>query len=483
MNISSFIFFIFVFLSLFFYYILPKKISYLSLLLFSLFFLFYNSLSLISVLSVLLIFLVSYITGRLLAKDKKKSICVIGVVLILLSLGYLKYSNFFITLVNNITSINIPLVNIEAPKGVSYFALIMIGYIVDIYWSSTDAETNPFKILLFMIYYPILTSGPFIKYSEVKDELFIKNSFKIDNILNGLLRMLWGLFKVLIISTRLSTFVTFVYSNLSGINGILVVLAIFAYTFELYTNFSGSIDIIMGISKMFGINLPENFDNPFASQTITEFWRRWHITLGNWLRNYIFYPLLKSNVIQNLNKKCKSLFGKKGKKIPTYLCMFILWFLIGFWHGGAFKFILASGILQFVFIVIEDLTSSVNKKSGSFSKYLRILRTFILFSLSMVFFRASSVGEGIEVFKNIFNTSSLSILQDISLSIFDLVVIIVSLVILLIYDNKKVSINNMISKSTCTFRLGIILGVILIILVLGVYGFGFDASQFIYGNF
>lgn len=485
MNISSFIFFLFVFASLICYYLLPKKLSYISLLCFSLFFLFYNSLSVLNIVSVSSIFLISYVSGLLIDKfkDKSKSICVIGVILILLILGYLKYANFFITLVNNIFRLNFNLLNNESPLGVSYFSLIMIGYIVDIYWCTNGAEKNPLKVLLFMIYYPILTSGPFIKYSEIKDNLFTKNSFKFDNIINGFLRVLWGLFKVLIISTRISIFVTFVYSNLGSMNGLYIILAILAYTFELYTNFSGSIDIVIGVSHMFGISLPENFDNPFASETITEFWRVWHITLGNWLRNYIFYPLLKSDMIQNLNKVCKDKFGKKGKKIPTFLCMFVLWFLIGFWHGGSFKFILASGILQFIFIMVEDLFGLVNKTDKKYIRVLRVIRTFILFSLSMVFFRAASVSEGIEVFKNLFNTSSLNLIKDLGLSIFDVVVIIISLVALLIFDNKKEKIKEYIGNKSFEFRIAIALAAVLTILLFGVYGFGFNASEFIYGNF
>lgn len=485
MNISSFVFFVFVFISLFFYYLLPKKISYIVLLCFSLFFLFYNSLSVINVVSVVLIFLISYVSGLLISKnrDKSKGILIISVILILVILGYLKYTNVFISMVNTLFKSNISLISVTSPLGISYFSLIMIGYIVDVYWSTNDSETNPLKLLLFMIYYPILTSGPFIKYSEIKDELFSKRKFKIDNIINGLLRVLWGLFKVLIISTRISTFVTFVYSNLDSMNGIYVVLAILGYTFELYTNFSGSIDIIIGVSNMFGISLPENFDNPFASKTITEFWRVWHITLGNWLRNYIFYPLLKSEGIQKLTKICKEKFGKKGKKLPTYLCMFILWFLIGFWHGGAFKFILASGILQFIFIVIEDIFGLVKKDGNKFINILRVLRTFILFSLSMVFFRAATFSQGIEVFKNLFNLSNLNLIKEVSLSIFDVVIVIISLGILLVFDNNKDKVKEYVGNKSLEFRLSLVLASIIIILLLGVYGFGFNASEFIYGNF
>ena len=356
---------------------------------------------------------------------------------------------------------------------------MMISFIVSSYYGEIE-EKNPLKIGTFMIYFPTLTSGPLIKYNNLKEKLDTRVKFDINNIFNGFVRSLWGLFKVLVISTRLNLFVSHVYANLDALNPIIILLAIFLYTFELYTNFSGSIDIIMGVSKMFGITLPENFKNPFASTTITEFWRVWHITLGDFLRDYIFYPLLKSKVMQNLTKKCKSLFGKKGKKIPVFISMFILWLIIGIWHGGEYKYILASGILQFIFIFIEDLFSSVNKKRSTIARLICIIRTFTLFSLSMVFFRATNIQEGIDILKHLFIFNGDLTINFIT--IFDLIVILISLIILLIVDNKMDKVKEIINKSK-ELRLSIICTLILIVLLFGNYGLNFVASDFIYGKF
>ena len=239
----------------------------------------------------------------------------------------------------------------------------MIGYLVDIYRGACKAQKNIFKCALFMSYFPILTSGPFIKYSEIEKDLYSGHKFNYERMCSGLVRTLWGVFKVLVVSQRVGMFVDAVYGDINTYSGIFIMAAFLLFTVQLYTNFSGSIDIIMGISQIIGIKLPENFNVPFASKTITELWRRWHITLGGWLRDYIFYPLLKSDFMQNLNKKCKKKFGKNiGKKIPLYLSMLIMWILIGIWHEGSYKFIIGSGILQFIYIFLEDILEPVSKK-------------------------------------------------------------------------------------------------------------------------
>lgn len=481
MGLTNLTFFLFVIISLTFYYLLPRKYSYIGLLLSNIIFLFYNNFSIEKLVFVLVIFLTSFLSSILMVhfEKKKKIALVVSIFIILFELIYLKYTNLFLTTSNIIFKTNFSLIKTSAPIGLSYYSLMMISFIVSSYYGEIE-EKNPLKIGTFMIYFPTLTSGPLIKYNNLKEKLDTRVKFDINNIFNGFVRSLWGLFKVLVISTRLNLFVSHVYANLDALNPIIILLAIFLYTFELYTNFSGSIDIIMGVSKMFGITLPENFKNPFASTTITEFWRVWHITLGDFLRDYIFYPLLKSKAMQNLTKKCKSLFGKKGKKIPVFISMFILWLIIGIWHGGEYKYILASGILQFIFIFIEDLFSSVNKKRSTIARLICIIRTFTLFSLSMVFFRATNIQEGIDILKHLFIFNGDLTINFIT--IFDLIVILVSLIILLIVDNKMYKVKEIINKSK-ELRLSIICTLILIVLLFGNYGLNFVASDFIYGKF
>lgn len=484
MSLTSLTFFIFLIITVFLYYILPKKFSYLLLLISSIFFLFYNKPSILNLVYILIIFLTSYFSGIFIEKNKgnnkSKTILIVGILVILLELFYLKYTNLIIVPLNSIFNLSIPLSSKITPLGISYYSLMMIGYIVNVYWGSTSSEKNIFKSALFMTYFPILTSGPFINYGDIKDNLYNKNKFDSNNIINGILRIIWGIFKVLVISNRLGIIIDNVYSNIGDYSGLIVFISALLYTLQLYTNFSGSIDIIIGASKLFGITLPENFNNPFSSQTITEFWRKWHITLGNWLKNYIFYPLLKSNLFQNMTNKLKEKYGKNGKKIPVYLAMLILWITIGIWHGGDYKYILASGLFQFIFIFVEDITGSASKNKIGILGILRVIRTFILFSLSMVFFRASSISEGFNIIKSIFNFSG-SLNPGVNL--FDLLILLSALIILFIFDNKKSKDETFISSKSSEFKFLIMSILVLIILVFGIYGIGFNASDFIYSKF
>ncbi len=482
MGLTSLVFFIFLIMAFGVYYLTKPKYRYLPLLLFSVFFLFYNALSIHNILAVLIIFMTSYIGGLLIDKSKnKRAICYLGVGIILLELIYLKYLNLGIDTLNILTPLDLKHVDIISPLGLSYYSLIMISYLVSIYWGNYHATKNPFRLACFMIYFPILTSGPFIQYDNFSKECE-KPKFNKDDALIGIFRMLIGLFKVLVIYPRLNIFISAIYGNLASFNPLMVFLAILLYSLELYTNFSGSMDIVIGVSNLFGIHLPENFDNPFASKSITEFWRRWHITLGTWLKNYLFYPVLKSKMMVNLNKAMQKRFGKKGRKVSTYLALFILWMAIGIWHGGAYKFILASGLLQFIYIVIEDILKVPNKKSDHFD-ILRIIRTYLLFSLSMVFFRASSVAEGLNILGNLFIFKGGFALSLISLNLGDYIIMILSLLCLFIYDAKRDKIHNNYQRCSGPLKVLIIGSMMILVLLLGMYGINFHKTDFIYGRF
>ncbi len=509
MVLTSLIFAFFCIITVFVYFIVPKKIQWLVLLVASLIFLFYNNLTISTVIQAISILVSSYIFGRLIDKyhDNKKSkiFLLSGITVILGFLIYLKYTNLFLITFNHI--LNVLNVNYQFSYvyrnsliGISYYSLIMISYLIDIYRGTCKPQKNILKLALFMSYFPILNSGPFVRYNNMEEQLYKKNKFDYDRMCSGLVRVLWGVFKILVISQRLGMFVDTVYGDLNNFNGYYTIIAILFFPLQLYTNFSGSIDIIMGVSEIIGIELPENFNIPFFSKTITEFWRNWHITLGAWLKDYIFYPLLKSDFMQNLNKKCKKMFGKKtGKKIPLYLSMLIMWILIGIWHGGAYTFIIGTGLLQFIYIFLEDtlepVADKVNKKLGINSevfsyKLYQVIRTYILFSFSMIFFRAISIGNALQIIKNIFvynpwilvdNTS----LYKAGLDLQDFRVLILSLFVLFTVErlSKTGSVRKKLFKQNVIFRWVIIYLLIFSIVIFGCYGVGYDPAAFIYRQF
>lgn len=509
MNLTSFAFLVFAVISIIVYYIVPRKLQWMVLLVSSTIFLFYNNFSIYTLIQALLVLITTYVVGLQIDKNKGKKRAKyylwLGIAIIIGLLFYLKYSNLFRVTFNhvfNLFNINLQFnwVNRISLIGLSYYSLIMISYLVDIYWGTCKAQKNIFKLALFMTYFPILPSGPFIRYKDMEEKLYTKHKFSYDAMCRGLLRVLWGLFKILVISQRLNIFVNTVYGDLTIYKGTFTILGILFFTLQLYTNFSGSIDIIMGVSEILNISLPENFTAPFFSKTITEFWRNWHITLGAWLRDYIFYPLMKSNFIQNMGAKLKKIFGKKfSKKVMLYLPMFIMWLAIGMWHGGAYTFILGSGLLQFLFIVLEDflspITKKINKKIGIkedvFSyKLYQVIRTYLIFSFTMIFFRAGTVTEGIQIIKNIFVWNPWVLLDNTSLftaglDLYDFRVLIISLVVLFVVDylSTKFDVREKLFSQNIVFRWGIIYLLIFAIVIFGCYGLGFDPAEFIYRQF
>ncbi len=509
MCLTTFTFIAFCIITLFIYFIIPKKFQWIVLLVSSVTFLFWDNFNIETIIQALIVLMSAYVFGRLIDKyydtKKAKRFLAFGILIILAQLIYLKYTNLFLTTFNHIFNLfgikyQFGLVYRNSLIGISYYSLIMISYMTDIYRGTCKAQKNIFKCALFMSYFPILTSGPFIRYDSVGKEMYKEHKFNYNDMCYGLLRILWGVFKILVISQRLGIFVDNIYTNIGIYNFLLTFLAVLAFPLQLYTNFSGSIDVIMGISEIMGIKLPENFKLPFFSRTITEFWRNWHITLGAWLRDYIFYPLQKSNVMQKLNKKCKNIFGKKiGKKIPMYVSMVIMWILIGLWHGGAYTYIIGSGILQFLFIFLEDILSPASKKINDklgintevFSyKLYQIIRTYLLFSFAMIFFKATRISNAIEIIKSMFtfNLGILSkkiILSALGMDLYDFAILIVSLLTLFIVQllARKGSVRGKLFKQNIIFRWGIIYSLIFSIVIFGCYGVGYNATAFIYGQF
>ena len=217
---------------------------------------------------------------------------------------------------------------------------------IDVYYGIGKPQQNFLKLALYGMYFPVIISGPILKYREHGEQFFEPHAFDYKQVTFGLQRMLWGFFKKLVIAERLGIFVDTVYGDYMGYPGAYIWAATICYAFQLYTDFSGCMDIVLGMSECFGIYLPENFQTPFFAKSVAEYWRRWHITLGIWMKEYVFYPVLRSAFFTNVNKSFKKRFGKKkGKQYATFGAMFILWLTVGIWHGGDWKFVIGSGLL------------------------------------------------------------------------------------------------------------------------------------------
>lgn len=511
MNITTFYFAIFVAISVMIYYLCPLKWRWLTLLASNAYFVYCsNTLSMLMVMLVMI--LLAYIAGVLFDKYQIrlkmcKVICTAVVVILAGILIGLKETNFFIVTGNHIGKIwglenGFELVSLIAPLGISYFALTLISYVCDSYWKVVEPEKNPLKFATYASFFPLLTSGPVLQYDESYREIISGHKFQYRNICFGLQRILWGLFKKLVISERIAVIVNTIYGDPEQYTGLYVLLAAAGFALQLYTDFSGCIDILLGVAQLYGITLPENFDLPFASANLSEFWRRWHITLGRWLKSYILYPVLRSAPLQRLGKITGKKLGKKnGKKIPTWVGLLISWFMIGFWHGGTYNYIFGVGVFFGIAIVLGEVFAplfdkiilffDINTKRFSW-RLFQTIRTLMLFCFGLSFFKADSVVGGFKQWQMAFSTWNPWILFDgslyrLGLDEKDFRLLLIMLLVLaaggVMRIFQKRPIREWLAEQGLIFRWSAYIILIFIIIIYGKYGPGYDAVAFIYGNF
>lgn len=395
-----------------------------------------------------------------------------------------------------------------APFGISYYTLVLIGYLLDVYWGTVgEPQKNPLKMLLFAGYFPHLMSGPFTRYQDIAGTLFGEVSWSLRRTQFGLQRMLWGLFKKLVVAERLSVMVHTIYDSKPPLLeenpyvGLVVVMGAFIYTAYLYMDFSGCMDIVIGVSELFGIPLAENFCRPFSAASVSEFWRRWHMTLGFWVKDYVLYPVLKSGWCGRIREFCKKHWGRKAARtVPTYLGMFITWFCVGFWHGGTWKYICGSGLFFFGIIAggmaLEPLFQKVvlvlkiNTKAWSWTLFQRV-RTLCLFAAAVSFGRYRSLMDGMRAWKSVVTDWNPWVLFDDTIfrlglerKDFDVCVAgILAVLAVSMLQERYGSVREFVSRQNLIFRWGVYLGLFFAVLILGCYGPGYDPADFIYGGF
>ncbi len=386
-----------------------------------------------------------------------------------------------------------------APLGISFYTLQLLSYLIGVNDGGLEAETNLLRFAVFGSYFPQLTSGPIARYEEMAPQLMAPRRLCYRNLTQGAQRMLWGFFKKLVISERAAVPANAVFGNYGVYDGFYIPVGAAMFAVQLYTDFSGCMDIVLGMSQILGIELPENFRSPFFSQSMTEFWRRWHITLGSWCRDYVFYPLQKTELFSRLRERSVKRFGrKKGKKLPMYLAMFLMWFTVGFWHGGYLKYIIGSGLLHFCYIVIGQegapLWNRVNtllhiRTESAGHRAFRRIRTFLLACSGFVFFRAESTAEAVHMYRAAFRWNpvvfSLNGLEALGLDLPDLMILLVGILLLAFVEalQQRAGIREMLAEQSLPVRWILLLALFYAVIILGQYGPGFDAESFIYAAF
>lgn len=509
MGITSFYFLCFFAGILILYYLIPKKWQWCFLLLCSIAYYLLTDNGIL-ILYPLLSTAVCYHGIRVMAATEetgRKKLALAAVLVVNLGiLVILKYINFGIYTINGIASLSghtEPLLhgmNFPVPLGVSFYTFSLLGYVIDAYYGIARPQQNFGKLALYGMYFPAMISGPILQYRECGEQFFEPHTFDYNKVTRGMQRMLWGLFKKLVIAERLRILVDTVYGEYTAYPGAFIWIATICYAFQLYTDFSGCMDIVLGMSESLGITLPENFKTPFFAKSVAEYWRRWHITLGVWMKEYVFYPLLRSRFFTSLNKSWKQKFGKKrGKQYATFVAMFVLWFTVGVWHGGNWKYVIGSGLLHWFYIVMEELLEapcarlmekfSINAK-GRMIGAVRIIRTFFLVCIGDLFFRAESVGAAFAMIKgavSVWNPAILwnGSLTQLGLDTIELGIAVISLLLLLLVSclQQKGSVRDRIAKKALPFRWILWYALLFYVILLGCYGPEYSAAEFIYQGF
>ena len=528
MSITSLVFLLFVFCTLTVYYIIPKKFQWAVLLAASL--VFYIVSSTWGIFFVLITSLTTYGAALLmtavrqkqkayvkenkdaLSKEEKKAVKEtankkrkrIMITTLILNFGILcvfKYSHFAVDQINHLLSLfNGPALNntfsLISVLGLSFYTFQSMGYVVDVYWETVELQKNYFKTLLFVSFFPQVTQGPISDYTQLSGELFSEHSFTYESFSRGFQRMVWGFFKKMVIADYLAPFIADAFQNYNQYTGVTCLLAAFGYSVQIYTDFSGYMDIMCGVCEMFGIQLAENFERPYFSKSIAEYWRRWHITLGAWFKKYIYYPIGVSKWNRALGKKAGDKFGKfVGTNLPATLALIVVWFVTGLWHGASWAYIAWGGVNGLFIIfsmwmepVYEKVKSTLHIKSRSFLwRSFQTIRTFVLVTFIKVLPEVGTLRDGIGFWKRILTNRSIpqgfSELIPYKSGKLELCILFFAVCLLFVFSvlQRKKNVREYFSRVPVFFRICILVGIVMVILIFGVANSG--TGGFMYAQF
>lgn len=409
-----------------------------------------------------------------------------------------KYMNSILTMFNSFFAVKMTIPRLIMPLGISFYMFQSMGYVFDIYRGKYKADTDIFHFALFVSFFPQILQGPISRYSQLAYQLYEEHEFSYLKFKYGALRIMWGYFKKLVISDRALIAVNIILGNYTEYAGLELIVGMLLFMLQIYTDFSGGIDITIGISECMGITLTENFCRPHFAASVEEYWRRWHITLGSWMKEYVFYPLALSKTFTKLGKKSRRFLGVQlGKVFPTCLAMLITFLCVGIWHGSDFKYIafgLYNGFWIILGILFTTKLQTLNKKYFHINtetklwRYFKIILTMFIIMISKVFGIAPTFQASIEIIKLMFSSFNPWILVDGSLTTYGLntanwIILLFSTMILIFVSIKQeqgIHLRDALAKQNLGFRWLFYLGAMFTILIFGIYGIGYDAASFFY---
>ena len=477
MTLTNLTFYIFLPICITIYFIIPSKVRYIWLLICSYY--FYCSLDGAFVSLLIISTLITWLCGgaidSLSSKRAKQVMLTVGILFNVLMLVIYKYENFFLELSGSDKRLNLIL-----PIGISFYTFQSLTYIFDIYKGDLKHEHNVLKYALFVSFFPLILSGPIERAKHLIPQLSKETVFDPERAKDGLKLMLYGYFLKIVIVARMDILTSYVFKDYLNKSSVALIIALFAYTIQIYCDFSGYSAIAIGMCKIMGIDIIENFKRPYFAISVSDFWRRWHISLSTWFRDYLYIPL----------------GGNRKGKMRKYINIIIVFLVSGLWHGANLTFVFW-GLLNGLYQVIGDLLSGFKKKiAGSkpfinrqvfYTTLCRII-TFLLISFTWIFFRSSSIYEAIDIIKRMFSSFNYVNLFDgtiwnVGLGVKNMLIALVAIIFLLISDilceKKNCNVSLLLVNQKVAIRWAVYYFMILMIL----FSMNLNMTEFIYSGF
>lgn len=477
MQLLSVYFLIFFLIFILGYYLIPAKYRYLVIFFASLLF-YLNQIDSYVQLVVLLTVIISIwggsiVLSRLSSTSRfRKPFFVIVLCVGIMPLIFFRYSDFFMTL---LTHKDFPIMDNIIPIGCSFFSLQAVGYLVDIYRGDTKVENNPLRFGAYVAFFPTILSGPIERSNNLLKQLqqTDEKPFRFEEFKGGAIMFLWGAFVKLIVADRLSMLVNTVYASYQTRSSFIVFFAVICYSVQIYCDFYSYSLMAIGVGRMLGIQLINNFDTPYFSCSIREFWHRWHISLSTWFRDYVYIPL----------------GGNRCSKFRKNINLMITFLVSGLWHGADWTFLIWGGI-HGLFQIIEGLIPK--DKKNRIDGVCRKIGTFILVTFAWIFFRANTLGEAFGIIRKIFSQPALwdalnGSLYSLGLDILEMNILGLGLIIVFAIDHTcfrdKCTVDVLFNRRGYLFQCFLLTGLFIFVLVFGRYGQAFNAQEFIYFQF
>lgn len=445
---------------------------------------------------------------RLIRKEGEKRqryVLLLAVCVHLGMLVFLKYSGFAVANLNQAAHFfgfdwKISPPSYLLPIGISFYSLQAVSYLTDVARRRIAADRNLLRLALFMSFFPEIMEGPIVRYQDTAFRLWEAPRMRYEGFLSGTLRILFGIMKKVVIADRLNLMIRTVFGGYQNFGGGMILAAAVCYTVQLYMDFSGTMDVALGSAEVFGINLPENFRQPFFSQSIQEFWQRWHITLGTWFRDYVFFPVSMSGAARKAAARAGKTSGRRTAVLFTAgAALAAVWAANGFWHGAGWHY-LFFGMYHFVLIFAGMAAEPAAARLAGFLhirrealpyRAVRIMRTAALVVIGELFFRAEGLRAGLEMMRRIIMDFSAAPFFDGTLfrngmdaADFGIVLSVLSVIFVIsLLREKGISVRSRILRAPAVLRIGVFCLLVLTVVIFGAYGTGYVPVDPIYAGF